>query len=369
MKYMFVIQGEGRGHLTQAITLKKMLENNGHEVVAVMTGISKNRKLPTYFYSKINTEVLQFLSPNFLPSPKNKKPFLLVSIVYNLLLLPVYIESILNIRMQIKISKPDVVVNFYELLCGLTYGIFQPKPPMVNIAHQYYLLSPHFKYQGKKQIQFKLLNIFSRLTLLNSSKVLALSFRRETSPPAGKIHIVPPLLRHEVLNASPKTGDYILGYLLNDGYYNELVQWSKTNNNEKLHFFWDKKNVQTTMQVNNRLSLHTLDDAKFIQFMAGAKAYATTAGFESVCEAMFLQKPVLMVPTHIEQECNALDAIKSGAGISDDNFNLNKLLNFIPAYHQNPHFRRWVLDAEEYFVCELTHIDPLTENLFMPLNL
>lgn len=54
--------------------------------------------------------------------------------------------------------------------------------------------------------------------------------------------------------------------------------------------------------------------------MAGCKAFATTAGFESVCEALYLQKPVLMVPVHIEQECNAFDATRAGAGIRSDRF-------------------------------------------------
>lgn len=50
--------------------------------------------------------------------------------------------------------------------------------------------------------------------------------------------------------------------------------------------------------------------------MAGCRAYATTAGFESICEAMYLGKPVLMVPAHIEQDCNAHDAMRAGAGLS-----------------------------------------------------
>ena len=35
MKFLFIVQGEGRGHLTQAITLEDMLQRNGHEVVEV----------------------------------------------------------------------------------------------------------------------------------------------------------------------------------------------------------------------------------------------------------------------------------------------------------------------------------------------
>ena len=47
--------------------------------------------------------------------------------------------------------------------------------------------------------------------------------------------------------------------------------------------------------MDDTLSFHQLDDVKFLRYMAGCKAYATTAGFESVCEAMYLGKPLLMV--------------------------------------------------------------------------
>ena len=35
MKFLFIVQGEGRGHFTQAITLEEMLLRNGHEVAEV----------------------------------------------------------------------------------------------------------------------------------------------------------------------------------------------------------------------------------------------------------------------------------------------------------------------------------------------
>jgi hypothetical protein len=76
--------------------------------------------------------------------------------------------------------------------------------------------------------------------------------------------------------------------------------------------------------------------------MAGAKAYATTAGFESVCEAMYLNKPVLMVPTHIEQVCNAHDAMISGAGVANSTFDLDKLLTLSDTHRSNETFRHWV---------------------------
>jgi len=229
MKYLFVVQGEGRGHLTQALSLKQLLESNGHEVVAVMAGSSKKRVIPAFFKDKIGVDIVNFQSPNFMPAPKNKKPFLLASIIYNILLIPVYIESIFTIRNTIKEKQPDIVVNFYELMCGLTYGIFNPEAPMINIAHQYYFMTSNFKYTGKKKIQFGLLNIFSYFTTLNASKVLALSFRNEETEQYEEVTIVPPLIRKEILSRKPQAGDYIHGYLLNDGYVDELISWSEKN--------------------------------------------------------------------------------------------------------------------------------------------
>ncbi|HLP05536.1 MAG TPA: glycosyltransferase family protein [Paludibacter sp.] len=357
MKYLFVVQGEGRGHFTQALSLKSMLEHNGHEVVAVLVGCSARRTLPGFFTDKINAEVIRFLSPNFLPSPKGKKSFLMVSILYNLLLLPAYIGSLFTIRRAISQKQPDVVINFYELMCGATYGIFNPRVPMINVAHQYYFLTPDFKYTGENKSEFKLLNFYSRLTAMNAHRILALSFRIQEQSYFGKIVIVPPLLRREVINMKVKNGNYIHGYMLNSGYVNELITWKKFNRIEQLHFFWDKKNANTTTMLADGLTMHTLDDSLFLEYMAGCKGYATTAGFESVCESMYLQKPVLMVPTHIEQECNAMDAMRSNAGVTAGFFNLNILLDFIPTYQRTSEFRYWTHTAEPVFMYELTCLE------------
>lgn len=364
MKYLFVVQGEGRGHFTQALSLKSMLERNGHEVVSVLVGCSAKRILPDFFTKNINTEVIQFQSPNFLPTPKGKHSPLLVSILYNLLLLPVYIQSLFTIRRTIRKKQPDVVVNFYELLCGFTYGLFNPASPMVSVAHQYYFLTPHFKYEGNSVGQFRLLNFYSKLTALNASKILALSFREESQSCFGKIAVVPPLLRKEVLNKRTSEGEYIHGYMLNSGYAAELTEWSVKHPNQPIHFFWDKKNVDQTVRPTSNLTLHKLSDTLFLQYMAGAKAYATTGGFESVCEAMYLQKPVLMVPTHIEQECNVMDAVRSGAGVAATEFDLDKLLNFIPEYTKSMKFNYWTRTAETLFVSELTRLETEDSTIF-----
>ena len=51
MKMMFSVLGEGRGHMTQAMAVKEMVENAGHEVAVVTLGVSSKREIPAFFSS------------------------------------------------------------------------------------------------------------------------------------------------------------------------------------------------------------------------------------------------------------------------------------------------------------------------------
>ena len=325
MKILFIIQGEGRGHLTQALSLRQKLMAEGHEIVGVLVGKSPARRLPDFFLNKIQSPVYPFESPNFLPTAKNKQVSLMRSVLYNVLRLHKYMGSIRYIDRMIRQTDADVVVNFYELLTGLTYLILRPKATMVCIAHQYLFLHPDFVFPKQSTLSLASLRFFTRLTAIGSVKKLALSFRKMREAPLGGIVVVPPLLRQEVLDAVPSNGSYLHGYLLNSGFSEEIRSWHSRHPSVPMHFFWDKKKVDTTIHLTPNLTMHKLSDTLFLEYMAGCKAYATTGGFESVCEAMYMQKPVLMVPTHIEQECNVMDALRSGAGVTDEEFDLDIL--------------------------------------------
>lgn len=360
MKILFIIQGEGRGHLTQALTLKNILSDEGHEIVGVLVGKSPARKLPNFFKTKINFPISTFESPNFLPSAKNKKPNLLKSIGYNILRLNKYVSSIYFINRKIRETKADVVVNFYELLTGLTYLFFRPQAIMICIAHQYLFLHPDFSFPQLNRFELFFLKFFTQITAIGAHKRLALSFRKMRNIPSQGLIVVPPLLRKEVLGINPRRGNYLHGYMVNSGFSEEIQNWHTNHPQIAIHFFWDKKDAPPVWQVDNTLSFHQLDDTFFLYYMAGAKAFATTAGFESVCEAMYLSKPILMVPSHIEQSCNAHDAMQVGAGVISEAFNLDILLNLSENYIPNPSFRSWVAQAT-WIIAREFHPDLLLE--------
>ena len=350
MKVLFVVQGEGRGHLTQAIAMEDLLRRNGHEVVEVLVGKSNSRSLPGFFNRSIKAPIKRFLSPNFLPTPANKRVSLFRSIAYNVTRIHTYIESIHYINTRIKESGANLVINFYELLTGLTYLLYRPAVPQISIGHQYLFLHHDFKFPDKNSLELLLLRLFTRLTCIGAYEKLALSFREMKDDASQRICVVPPLLRQDILSCEGTDGDYIHGYMVNAGFGENVRAWHEMRPDVPLHFFWDKKDEDEECKVDERLTFHQIDDIKFLRYMMGCKAYATTAGFESVCEAMYLGKPLLMVPAHIEQECNAYDATLSGAGVISDTFDLGRLLDFATNYHPDASFRYWVRSCDRRII-------------------
>lgn len=345
MKYLFIVQGEGRGHLTQAIAMEDILRCNGHEVVEVLVGKSNNRQLPGFFNRSIHAPIKRFESPNFLPTASNKRNNLTRSIAYNLTKLPTYLQSIRFIRKRIQETGADIVINFYELLTGFAYALYRIKTPQICVGHQYLFLHKDFRLPEQNRGSIALLNFFSRLTCIGARKKLALSFCNMEEDKKQHIQVVPPLLRREVFQQEISNGDYVHGYMVNSGFAENILQWHKKNPDTPLRIFWDRWEESPVKKVDETLSFYQLDDVEFLRQMGGCKAYASTAGFESICEAMYLGKPIMMVPAHIEQDCNAFDAANNGAGIVSQDFALNELLDFAEHYTPNPKFRYWVESA------------------------
>lgn len=254
MKFLFIVQGEGRGHLTQAITLEEILLRNGHEVVEVLVGKSSSRRLPGFFNRSIHAPVKRFVSPNFTPTPANKRVSLIRSVACNLVKLPVYMNSIRYIFQRIEASEADMVINFYELLTGFTYLLFRPSVPQVCIGHQYLFLHKDFEFPRVGKLNVALLKFFTRLTAIGARERLALSFRVMKDDDKCHIRVVPPLLRREVLLYESCKGDYVHGYMVNSGFGENIMEWHKKHPDIPLHFFWDKWEEEPVKKVDDASS-------------------------------------------------------------------------------------------------------------------
>jgi uncharacterized protein (TIGR00661 family) len=169
--------------------------------------------------------------------------------------------------------------------------------------------------------------------------------------------VVSPLLRRDIHSLTASQKGYILVYLNHPALYSQILEWHHRHPEIPLHCFWSKPDALPEEKIDETLTLHRLDGAKFLEMMADCKALVTTAGFESVCEAMYLDKPVMVVPIHYEQACNAADAERVGAGVAAERFDLSILMNYLP-YHQpiGENFRRWCREGEKQWLAHLETI-------------
>ncbi len=370
MKYLFIIQGEGRGHLTQAIALSEMLYKSNHDVVGALVG-SATGNIPAFFAEKFQSPSFSFASPCLVYCKKTKGLDVRKTLTNSILNLKTYVSSLRKINTIINQLNPDVIINFYDVLGGIHQFLFRPKMPMVCIAHQYLLLNPDFKHPQNHWFDKFLVNTNTKITALGATKKLALSFTPFSNYEQQSIYTIPPLLRPEITQISPTTENYILVYMTQHSLADELIKWHAKNPKVIIHCFWDKPQNTEVYKYSRNLHFHRINGQKFLEMMQNCKGLVTTAGFESVCEAMYLGKPTMMIPVpkHYEQACNATDAKRAGAGISGAKFDLTAFLHYIP-YHKDtrPAFQTWHSRSSFIFLREIESIFEREEQFQIQLS-
>jgi uncharacterized protein (TIGR00661 family) len=351
-RFLFVVQGEGRGHLTQAIALFEILKQAGHQVVSVMVGMDNEQNLPDFFQEKIPVKIHTFPAPSLVYG-QTKAVRIWDTVSTHLMKLPKYRKSVRFLAQKVEEHQPDVIVNFYDMICGLYSQFYRPTIPVICIGHQYLLLHKSFVSLPNKQIDRFLLNLNTRLTSLKSTRKLALSFVQLPDDETHSIAVTPPLLRDEVKKLTPESKPFILAYITHHKLSEDIINWHADHRDVQIHCFWNNKEFTDEWQFRENLTFHQVNSQKFLGMMEQCSGLICTAGFESVCEAMYLGKPIMMVPVpnHIEQQINALDGERAGAGIADTAFNLSRFIDYLPV-HQNisENFKTWQGQTAQLFL-------------------
>lgn len=353
---MLSILGEGRGHMTQAIAAKEMLERAGHQIVSVVLGMGSRRKVPPFFASAMKMPIEQIPTLDF--SYKNNRnvslPVTLAGIVRRV---PAYWRAVRKIRTLVHQTEPDIIINFFEPVTGMYALTHHNRPPVLAVAHQFMCDHPDYARAPRLRLQQLGMKWYVKLVGAASTK-LALSFYEAPDLPARDIIVSPPILRRQLFELEPDLeGDFVLVYLLNHGYADQIIEWHRRNPHVRIHCFYDKPDAPPKFQFDATLTFHRLDGEKFIRMMAGCRYVACTAGFESLSEAAYLGKPMFLMPVenHVEQQINAIDAERAGFGVWDKRFNLDRL-NELPERLENSTYRKWLSRADAIFLRTLDRV-------------
>jgi len=357
--------------MTQALALKRILEDAGHEVVAAFMGENPLRTIPEFFRTAFAGPIHTYLAPVFVVDHENKGVRPWDSLFQAFRRFPQYWRQGPDLDRLFRSYRPDLIVNFYDLIGGLYSAVFRPQVPVVAVGHQFLFHHREFKTPRERAFQVNMIKVSNLLTSLDAKLRLALSFTPLSPVPYRRVRVVPPLLRRNVLEAEPSEGNHLLAYVLNPGYSDELVEWHKGQSDVELHCFWDKPDAPPAYSPREGLTFHQLSSDTFLERLASCRGFTSTAGFESVCEAAYLGKPISLVPTkkHVEQMCNALDAERAGLAVWREDFCLSDFLSHLDTWDTGTSdvYRAWARTAPETFLRLLEGVASGKDGMQIPL--
>jgi uncharacterized protein (TIGR00661 family) len=328
--------------MSQAMALREYLTDAGHSVEAVFLGTGSPERVPDYFRKAFSEQLRIFRSPWFLRTPNKKGIYVGRTLLFNLFHSAGYLKEIARIRKEIDAIQPDVIFNFYELLGALAMRKTTPGIRRIGLGHHFYLHLNKAQFRLGPLWHRILLGIHTRMIMLSCDRVLALSFKEEQGKES--IQVIPPLVRREFREMQHVPGKRYLVYLLQEGFFYDLVRLSKQITDFQADVF---TSLTPAMEIPEGIRLHPFDAKKFSKLMASCKGLITTAGFDSAAEAACHGIPLAVIPSHnhFEQRCNGKDISARGIGVVVNQIDqgvLERMHTF-----ENRDYRLWIEQAAE----------------------
>ena len=315
MKILFGVQTEGNGHITQCIATKQYLQSQGIEVTTAFAA-KKKRGLSKYFTDEFN--VIDYDGFDFVFDNVGRV-VIWKTILNNTFELPRLIVSFIKICGIIQKEKPDAIFNYYEPLVGLT-ALFFRNIKYVSFGHQYAIDYDIYPRINGYIVQKLFLSIINKITSIRA-KIVALSYYEFND---ATMIVSPPILRAESYSISDKKEDFVLVYLMNEDMLPQLISQAKKYPDINIQCF-----TKLTKQYDElpNLKLFNLDGKLFQEKMKVCKAVVCSGGFETSAEAIYQNKPLLMIPmpNHYEQHVNCNDAYLNSYAIYSESIDLSKI--------------------------------------------
>lgn len=308
---ILIVQGEGRGHLSQSIALSEYLEEAGHRIQKVFVGSRPGGVVPEYFSEFFKGRLELFQSPYFLRTPNQKGIDVGRSLIMNLFRSSIYLHEMKRIRKSILEQAPDAVFNFYDLVGAFALRKTGPGIRRIGIGHHFLLHLEAYRSCRKGMLDRWLLQAHTRLVLRSCDRIMALSFRAIQSK--SGIEVIPPLIREPFRRMVHRPGNRYLAYLMTGGYLYDLIRMCREDPDFKVDVFTELK---PGMDLPAGMRIHPFSENRFRELMSQCKGVISTAGFDTAAEAAYHGIPLLVIParSHYEQYCNSRDVEQSGIG-------------------------------------------------------
>jgi uncharacterized protein (TIGR00661 family) len=324
MKIFYAIQATGNGHISRATQLYPYLLKYG-TVDFFMSGnnSSLDIKIPVKFKSTgCSLHYSKCGGLDYWNILKNIKP-----------------RQMYKDADALPLKDYDVVINDFDAITSLACKM--QKVHSVQFGHQASFISKATPRPEKKSVVGELI----LKHYAPSPKNIGLHFENYDS------FIRPPIIKDQILEASPKNLNHITVYLPS---FDKDCLERTFNQLPSIKFHWFLAGITQKYTIKN-ISYYPVHQKQFNQSLINCDGIITGGGFETPAEALYLGKKVLSIPirNHYEQECNAAALKKMGVPVI---YAIDKDFNHI--------IENWLNTAVKYPEIKPNNIPETLEYLF-----
>jgi uncharacterized protein (TIGR00661 family) len=308
---LYGVNGEGSGHSSRAREVITHLEAHGHRVhVASFDRGYRNLK-GDFDVTEIDGLRLAYVH-NRVRYGK--------TVLRNLLHLPATARRVRALGRKAEGWDLDLVITDFEpIACHVGHKLGRP---VIAIDNQHLLTDTGIHYPREYRKEAAAAKLVTRVMTPRADAYLVISFFTPRVK-KKKTFLFPPILRKEVLEATPSEGAYVLVYVTSEAA--ELTDVLKTVRQRFVCYGFNREGKDGSLEFRKP----GLD--AFLRDLSGCRAVIANAGFSLISEALHLGKPYLAWPVkrQFEQVFNAYYVGKMGYGAYWDDLSKERVESFL----------------------------------------
>ncbi len=316
---LYGVNGEGSGHSTRAQEVLSHLKARGHRLHVASFDRGLHNLRDNFEVTEIHGLRLAYV---------NNQVRYRRTVTKNLLALRQRAKSIAVLSELAEAWKIEVVITDFEPLC--CHLGHRKRLPIISIDNQHCLTNTEVSYPRKYRRDAAVAKLVTRIMTPQADAYLVTSFfTAQVKRP--RTFLFPPILRHEVLAASPTAGEHVLVYVTSPAPV--LAKLLNSVHCPFIAYGFSREGQ------NGNILFREPSVSKFLEDLSGAKAIVANAGFSLMTEALHLGKPYLAIPMkhQFEQIFNAYWLDKMGYGTYWEDLNKERVESFLfnlPRYSQ-----------------------------------
>jgi len=311
-KIIYGVSGEGSGHSSRAREMITHLGQSGH----IVKGVSYDRG-----YRNLKDDFDIFETEGLHIASRDNKVSIPKTVGDNLLKLPEGKERLKALRQLFKSFGPDCVITDFEPMTA--YLARHYELPLVSLDNQHRMRYMEYPHPPGLDHNRRVTEGVIRAMVPSPDVALVTSFYFGKTK-NDRTFVFPPILRQDVLQRQPATGEHLLVYLTSgfDSFLDLLGRFSRE---RFIVYGCGKEGVEGNITYKLPSGDGFLDD------LASCRAVMATAGFTLITEALYLRKPYLALPMRgqFEQELDGYLLAELGYGANVRKISEEEVASFL----------------------------------------